>query len=31
MAEAEKVEGKGSGGDDTEWPWGQVMKRLIEF
>jgi hypothetical protein len=31
VAEAERVEGKGSGGDVTERPWGQVRKRLVEF
>ena len=31
MAEAERVEGKGRGGDETERVWGQVMKRLVEF
>ena len=31
MAEAERVEGQGSGWDETERAWGQVMKRLVEF
>ena len=31
MAEAERVEGQGSGLDETEGARGQVMKRLVEF
>ena len=31
MAEAERVEGQGSGRDETERPGEQVRKRLVEF
>ena len=31
VAEAERVEGQGSGGDEMERAWGQVMKRLVEL
>jgi len=31
VAEAERVEGQGSGWDETERAWEQVMKRLVEF
>ena len=31
VAEAERVERQGSGGDETERPWGQMRKRLVEL
>ena len=31
VAEAERVEGQGSGRDETERAWGQVMKTCIEL
>ena len=31
VAETERVEGQGSGRDETEKAWGQVMKRRVDL